>query len=521
MAESKNVPAFGYGDYLRFSRLVSDLFGLCFPEKRRTDLEQGVLQAFAASTCRDLADYYRLLLDPDGGAVHLQRLVNALTIGESHFFRNAGQFDALYKYVLPEIIERRRPLRTLRIWSAGCSSGQEPYSIAIMLRELLPDIEDWAITILGTDINTEALDRARKGVYSDWAFRETRAKSWCAKYFSQIGKRYQLNSEVQRMVTFSQLNLAEDHYPSFGTNTTFMDLVMCRNVTIYFSTSVTRQVVGRFYDSLVDNGWLVVGHSEHSLTTYRQFQAQSYPNAILYQRTGQPTVLPEEWDWLPAVTTSVGVPSLRIPQDPSDGQLVDQKVSPLAAVQWEDKAQQQGSSDLNLIEHARELMDYGYVDKAQHVLLDIVDQEPDHIEAAALLCQSYANSGCWGEAELWCRKAITLDNLALEPYYTLSLVLQHRGEILDAIEAMKKVVYLDRTSIRGHYGLADLYHSRGLLRQALKSLDNAKRLLSGWDENEIIPGSGGITAGRLSEAITRQLQQWRAEASEMAAQPHR
>jgi len=206
----KTLPTLGYGDYLRFSRLVHERYALNFPEKRRADLEQGVRQAFAASTCEDLDEYYRLLLDPDHGAVHLQRLVNALTIGESHFFRNRGQFDALYHEVLPEIIERRRSLRTLRIWSAGCAGGQEPYSIAILLRELLPDVDDWAITILATDVNTKALDRARKGLYSEWAFREDRAKRWRYRYFQQIGKRFQIHSDIRQMVTFKQLNLAQE-----------------------------------------------------------------------------------------------------------------------------------------------------------------------------------------------------------------------------------------------------------------------------------------------------------------------
>ena len=122
----------GYGDYLRFSKLVFERYGLHFPDSRRADLERGVRQAFAASTCTDLNEYYSLLQDPDSNVMHFERLVNAITINETHFFRDAGQVDALYSHVLPHLISRRRALRTLRIWSAGCASGEEPYSIAML-----------------------------------------------------------------------------------------------------------------------------------------------------------------------------------------------------------------------------------------------------------------------------------------------------------------------------------------------------------------------------------------------------
>ncbi len=506
MATSNPLPTLGYGDYLRFSRLVHELYGLNFPEKRRSDLEQGLRQAFAASTCSSLDEYYRLLLDPDNGAVHKQRLVNALTIGESHFFRDTGQFNALFEHVLPEIIARRQSLRTLRIWSAGCAEGQEPYSIAIMLRELLPDVDKWAITILGTDINTEALDRARQAIYSEWAFREQRAKQWRARYFKQVGKRYALAPEVRRMVSFAQLNLAEDRYPSFQSNTTFMDMILCRNVTIYFTPSTTRQVVERFYDALVDEGWLVVGHSEHSLTTYRQFQARSYPNAILYQRTGHPTVLPEDWEWLTPTPEAVGAPSLRVPPTPPEETAIP--TPPLTQPK-----QATEPEEIDPLEQAGEFLAYGHSEQARDILIEVVKAHPDDVAACTLLCQAYANLGDWNKAEKHCQHAIQLNNLTEDAYYTLALVLQHQERMDEAINAMKKVIYLDSNSVRGHYGLANLYHSQGLLPQALKALDNARRLLMNYTDTEIIPGTGGITAGSLQQAITQQQQHWSAEAA--------
>jgi chemotaxis protein methyltransferase CheR len=520
----KAVPSLGYGDYLRFSKLMQTRCGLYFPEKRRAELELGVRQAFAASTCADLDDYYHLLQDSDG-AVEMDRLINALTISETHFFRDAGQFDALYRHVLPQIINRRRAVRTMRIWSAGCASGEEPYSIAMMLRELLPDVDEWAITILGTDVNTEELDRARRAVYSDWAFREERAKQWRSRYFRPHGERYKLIPEVQRMVTFARHNLAEDAYPSFETNTTLMDLILCRNVTIYFTESFICGVIERFYDALVDGGWLVAGHSETSLTTYRRFQVRNFPDAILYQRTGRPTDLPSDWDWLYGFSAGRGQTTevfgkLRGPDIPvavpAPAPLDVQPALPVEAGQCP-----LPPKDGDPLERAQELLDYGRSEEARDVLLKLIRLEPDYpstgsghwARICALLGQAHANLSCWVEAEHWCRQAVRFDKLALEAYYTLALVLQHQGQIAQAIEAMRKVVYIDRHYVLGHFGLANLYRVNGQLPQAQKSLDNARRLLEAYAAEELIPDSGGITAGRLREATIRQQQQWVAEAN--------
>jgi len=493
-------PGLDPDEYTHLAQAIGNRFGLHFPEKRRGELERGLLQAFAASSCQDLGEYFRLLQDPEAGGLEMDRLVNALTVGETYFFRDAGQFDALYNHVLPQIIERRRMVRTLRIWSAGCASGEEPYSLAMMLREILPDVDEWAITILGTDINTEALHRARTAVYGEWAFREERARQWRGRYFRPVEKRWALAPEVQRMVTFRRLNLAGESYPAFETNTTLMDLVMCRNVTIYFDEPVTRHVADRLYDALVDGAWLVVGHSEPSPITYKRFEARNFPNAVLYQRTAH-----EEWQtagW--AVWTQPPPPPARQP-------LAVPAPRPAPAPQTTNLLVKETAQE-DPLEQARELLEYGHSERARDLLLDAAARRPRHAPTYALLGRAYANLGNWQEAERWCREAIGLDRLALEAYYTLSLVLQHQGKIREALDAMKKVVYIDRHSILGHFGLAGLYHSLEQWPQALKGLDNTRRILDTLPADAMISGSGGISAGRLLETVVRQQQQWQARA---------
>jgi chemotaxis protein methyltransferase CheR len=529
-ADSRRSLSLSYGDYLRFSQLAQDRFGLRFPEKRFADLEQGIRHAFAASTCSDLDQYYQLLLDSHDGGVEMDRLVNALTINETYFFRDAGQFDALYTRVLPQIIERRRPLRTMRIWSAGCSSGEEPYSIAMILRDLLPDVDDWSITILGTDVNTEALDRARKAIYSEWSFREERAKMLRPRFFRQIGKQYELVPEVRRMVTFSWLNLAEDSYPAYETNTTFIDLIMCRNVSIYFSQPVIRRMTDQFYDALVDGGWLVVGHSESSPITYRRFQAHTYPNAVVYRRSGQETELPQGWEWLPETNLSAGwQPSslytdLATPKDDRTAAALDSwtaeasdlsfTISPDRGPEPEPEPEAESeavSEQSDGLCQAQFMLDYGRSEEARDLLFDELTKNPDDAPACVLMGQACANLGEWEEAEKWSRRAVALEPLSIKAYHILALVLQHQGHLDQAIKAMKKVVYIDRSHILGHFSLAGLYRSNGQLPQALKSLDNSFRLVRNCRADEVIPESGGIVASRLLATITRQQQQWGVE----------
>ncbi|MFZ6031119.1 MAG: CheR family methyltransferase [Chloroflexota bacterium] len=497
----RDVPVLGYGDYLRFSKLLIDRAGLFFSESRRPELEMGIRQAFAASTCATLDEYFNLLCDQQSGMVELDQLINAVTISETHFFRDQAQFNALYERVLPQLIERKRALRSLRIWSAGCASGEEPYSLAILLRELLPDIDQWAITIIGTDINTASLERARVASYGSWAFREDRAKYLRLRYFTPNGNRYDLIPEVRHMVTFKRLNLVEPRYPSYETNTMMMDLILCRNVTIYFAAAVTRWVVDRFYDALSDGGWLVVGHSEPSIEIYRRFRARNFPDTVLYQKSPQTAGL--------HMPGSKPQPSIAIPPPPA---VTAKATGPFNAPSPATEAQiipaAAPMKETDPLDLARELLDYGRSEDACQILHKLVAERPGDAGVCSLLGKAYANLGNWAEAERYCQQAIEKDRLCLEAYYTLALICQHGNRTLQALEMMKKVVYLDRTYVLGHYGLANLYYENGQLPQAQKSLDNALRLLQGKPDDQMVPGSSDVTVGRLREAITRQQQAW-------------
>ena len=193
-------------------------------------------------------------------------------MGETYFFRERRAFEILEQSLLPGLIAaRRKTEKRLRFWSAGCSTGEEPYSLAILLDKLIPDLKDWNVTILATDINTGALRKAEEGIYSDWSFRDN--PPWFKEhYFEKVdGNHHRLLPRIRKMVTFSYLNLSEDHYPALQNNTNAMDFIFCRNVLMYFAPGQIGLTVERFHRSLLDGGCLIVSPVETALLTHSPF----------------------------------------------------------------------------------------------------------------------------------------------------------------------------------------------------------------------------------------------------------
>jgi chemotaxis protein methyltransferase CheR len=277
------APLLSEADFQRFADLVRARSGLEFSGPRRNDLEQAIARAVSELGLPGLDALYEHLTVGSEAQAALETFIASLTIPETYFFRNRPQFEALGQQILPELIARRRNLRRLRIWSAGCSSGEEPYSLAMLLRRLLPDLATWDVLILATDLNRNALEKAERGVYSAWSFRDM-PPDVQELYFTRRGVQFELSPQVRNQVRFAYLNLADDTYPSALTGTLDMDLILFRNVLIYFGEEMARRAVDRLYDALADGGWLLVGHAEPSTMLFNRFTSHSLPGTIVYQK---------------------------------------------------------------------------------------------------------------------------------------------------------------------------------------------------------------------------------------------
>ena len=192
-------------------------------------------------------------------ALHDQ-VVDALTTNETTFFRDYNPWESLRTLVMPELLARKERTRTLAIWSAGCSSGQEPYSIAMSIREHFPELLTWQLSILGTDISGSVLDRARAGRYGQLEVNRGLPAHLLVRHFTRAGMEWEIEEPIRRMVRFEHHNL-NDAWPSMPP----FDLVLMRNVMIYFETEAKRQVLAKMHDQLAPHGYLLLGASE---TTY-------------------------------------------------------------------------------------------------------------------------------------------------------------------------------------------------------------------------------------------------------------
>src|SRR3990172_4432087 len=269
----------------RLSGFLESQVGLHFPRARWRDLERGIAAASRESGYAQAEAYIHWLLAAPLTRHQIEMLASQLTVGETYFFREKRSLDILEQQILPELLRARAQTeKHLRIWSAGCCSGEEPYSIAMLLDRLIPDFEKWNLTILATDINPRFLRRAAQGIYGAWSFRDTPA--WIREqYFDrrQDG-RFEIQPRIRRMVTFSYLNLAEDAYPSLVNGTNAMDVILCRNVLMYFAQERARKVVDKLHRSLVDGGWLITSPAETSTVLFSAFTAVEFPGAFLYRR---------------------------------------------------------------------------------------------------------------------------------------------------------------------------------------------------------------------------------------------
>ncbi len=468
----------------QYRDLVQAASGLYFPDKKRAELETAVHKSLqtAPDGLADPTAYVRYLRL--GATAHaraeLTRFLNLLTVGETHFFRDSAQFDALANHILPALISRKREIAAaigadvppqLRLWSAGCATGEEAYSLAILLHELIPDITQWRITIQATDLNENYLAQARQAIYSDWSFREARAQQIRARYFTAVPHNgrdgYQLRDDVRRLVTFAAHNLAAADFPSVPTNTTALDVILCRNVSIYFAPETTQQVVNRFHQALVEGGWLIVGHSEPSLSTYSAFTGQMIAGTLLYQK-GK-TSIPAR-----AQPTPPGQSAVPTPFPSTD---------PLAEVQ--------------------QLLADGRSEAAITLLERAAASQPLPAATLCLLARTHADLGHWPQARHWCERAKVVDPLFPEVYDLLAMIETHEGRPDAAIHNLKKVLYLDPARPLAHFHLALLYKKQSQVIMAQRALKNVLHRMESVPADALLPNTDH-SAGRLT-AVAQQL----------------
>lgn len=258
--------------------------GIFIAENRKYLVENRLSNRLKELNLKSYNEYYNYLRFDAGKKQELTKLFEVVTTNETSFFRNPPQLDVFQRVALAEAIEsaRKSGQKKLRIWSAGCSTGEEPYTLAIILHETLKtDIGNWDIKITANDLSEAVLGAARRGIYNEYALRTT-PKEMAEKYFKKEGNVYKLDPALKRLVSFGQINLSDKEQLKRVEKS---QIVFCRNVIIYFDDEMKRKVINAFYDNLQPGGVLIIGHSESLHNISRAFQLEHHKGTILYRKS--------------------------------------------------------------------------------------------------------------------------------------------------------------------------------------------------------------------------------------------
>jgi chemotaxis protein methyltransferase CheR len=457
--------------------LITERLGLEFPEGRRSTVIRNLVSAAGEFGFDDFDKFKQWLLSAVLNKQEIEKLASFLTISETFFWREHNVFSAFTDFILPELIKfKREGDRTIRIWSAGCSSGEEPYSLAIALQRSIPDIKEWNIKILATDINPKALEKAATGIYTKWSFRN--CPSWLQTgYFRNLGKeRFEIVPRIKEMVTFRNLNLTEDLFPSFTNDTHAMDIIFCRNVLMYFTDEWVTRISKNLYKSLNKDGWFVVASCELSSYVFPQFTPVNFKDAIVYRKG-----------------------------DKILNGITDQPVLSLHSVTLKntvtvvDKANPYIVSD-HIVEQSEPLLSIDL--KVEH----IVAAKPLKVGDISSMILKLANLGQLREALSLCNEGIAKDKLNIGLYSLRASILQELDMHNDAIASLKQAIYLDPNFIMGHFALGNLFVRQNKTSIARMHFKNVLDLISNLENDEIIPGSDGLSVKYINDIVKGNLE---------------
>ncbi|MDP8221374.1 MAG: CheR family methyltransferase [Candidatus Stygibacter frigidus] len=447
--------------------LLQERLGLHYSDLREGELSRKIGDAAKKTGYPSTLSYIISLLEKPSNRHDLEILASCVTIGETYFLRENEAFDFLKEEYLKHYIYKNRPgEKRLSIWSAGCSSGEEVYSLAGMIREMLPDHEHWEIKIIGTDINPAVLEKARKGIYSKWSFRKT--PSWFMKYVEEVDdNKYQICACLNEMVEFKNHNLASDPYVMQD-----LDIIFCRNVLIYFSKELISKVTKGFYNSLKDEGVLILSPVEVSLNICERFIRRTFGGRTFFIK-------------------SVNTKNL--------------SVTPEILAENESELPENSQADENPVtEHER--LDFLYQEglylRLESLLLSKyheIEKIPE--EYQELLIKTYMKQGETEKAEEACQRIIISDQCSPGICYYLALINLKNKNYNLVKNILENILEIEPDHLLSIYLMGKLSEIRRDHILAAKNFNKAEELLRKRDKDEIINELEELTAADMLEEI--------------------
>ncbi len=455
-----------------FRDYIHEHSGIFLDESKLDSLRISLHTRASRTNCFSYNDYFQIL---KGSEEEFRELISLITINETSFFRYFAQFEVFRNNILPDIIRRKEKIgnKSLRIWSAGCSTGEEPYTVALIILDGFPEILTWNIEILGTDVSKKALSQAKEGFYHSRSLRIT-PQRYIDKYFEPSGDGFQIKDEVKRMVNFKYHNLVKEPYPLSVLGS--WDVIFCRNVTIYFKPESTKRVVRKFYESLNDDGYLLIGHSETLYQISSDFVPIEINGLFVYQKQTQKS-------WLTQLNNQYisHLPSLR--------------KAPVKLIEIPEEEKIEADEEIeNLLGKAVELLNDGKNEEAKKLLKKIFKQDEKIFRVHLLLARIYADEGKFDQSVNYCHNALKINPMQAAPHYLLGLIYKKQGKITDAIDEFRKTIYLDENFALAHIHLAQILQLENKLDEATRELRNAINAMNRAPEGEWLQFSGGYNS---------------------------
>lgn len=481
-------------------QLINHKTGLAIRSKDRDSLCQKIIHRTRCLRMSSVEDYYQLLVSQgDRSDREWKILIDMLTTGESYFFRDQGQIDILRNQLLPELINIQRHQAyarvgdnalhgdrpSLQIWSAGCSTGEEVYSLAILLMELIPDWRNWHLRVLGTDINALAIAKANTGLYNDWSFRLVDPKSR-ESYFQPHKKLWKIKSDVQKIVQFQSSNLILDPIPQDTGKPIAFDLIICRNVFIYFTKKAIDICLEKFCQALKTKGYLITSHTELYGHNLNCLEVKVLPASIIYQKKCS---LIDQTPYAPPPSH----PSFRnldspyplfplpfAPKQSSQHLSSNSSLTPYPLKIKPSKAAIAHSVTPKINQKQQEIEILFKQKKYSNTIeksLQYLKQNPKDFILLLSIAKSYANLGQLELAIQYANECLSVSSFAIDPYYLLAQISEEKGDLEQAKLYLKRIIYLEPESIPAYLDLGSLYAQQGNKIQARKFWSIALDLL--------------------------------------------
>jgi len=465
--------------FRELKRLVIETTGLSYYADKDEDLCGRIQRRLAALGGCTWSAYLQLLQNQETARVEWDHLVEELTVGETSFFRHPELFQGLRERALPDILSRNRASRRLRIWSAGCSTGAEAYSVSILLaREYPEEFRDWSVSILGTDINRKFLNQAREGSFAAWDFRGSEAEQ-IQDCFIPRGNRFVIRPEFQRHVRFAYHNLIRDPIPREEQGLGAFDLILCRNVLIYFDAETNKRVVRQLYEGTTAGGWLLVGHAEPNIELFRDFTAVNVPGAVLYQKLDQPVS-----DVGPGIN---GLVERRFANRRGLPVTMSTQISRTAV----DRRRTLGTECPPGTERAaagQRLQRRNAPEISDHVEKSVREAPAPSLRTALHQC----------EAQTACQP------MEASSHLRLAMLRDQTGDHARAESSIRRAIYLEPTSAFAQYLLGVFEQRRGRKKIALRAYARVLSILNGRPDSEPIPDGEQLVVADLRRLVSLQ-----------------